>query len=106
VAKLGFCGASYSSQSVNADCQATINWYPERVESQDMLLMYPTPGKRIAYNLAPIGPIRGKYTLNGRTFAVSGNNFWELFANGSKTLRGSVASDVISYLLRVGRLKS
>ena len=37
-------GGSYTSQSVNADCQRTVNWYPERVEMDGRVVSYPTPG--------------------------------------------------------------
>lgn len=49
-------GGSYTSQSVNADCQSTVNWYPERVESGDGnsdLVLYPTPGLRSFSDLTP-----------------------------------------------------
>lgn len=88
-------GASYSSQSVNAAAQTCMNWYLERIETEDnaKFVNYPTPGKRLAYNLGPIGPIRGEYTLNGRSFAVSGTNLWELNADKTKVNRGPVVSD-------------
>ena len=28
-----FIGGSYESQSITADCERTINWYPEKLES-------------------------------------------------------------------------
>lgn len=37
-------GGSYTSQSVNAECQLTKNWYPERVETDGKVVLYPTPG--------------------------------------------------------------
>src|SRR6185369_996897 len=90
----GLCGPDYTSQSPNADCQSTTNWYPELVESKSpKVVLYPTPGKRLAYDLGSIGLVRGMYTLNGRTFAVSGTILWELNADGTPSNRGSVLSD-------------
>ena len=42
-------GPSYTSQSVNADAQRTVNLYPEKIESGDGntdIALYPTPGLR------------------------------------------------------------
>lgn len=90
----GFCGPSYTSQSLNAECQTCLNLYPEAIETKSgYYAMYPTPGKRLAYDLGPIGPIRGLYTLNGRTYVVSGTNFMELKADGTSQFRGTVVSD-------------
>lgn len=88
--EIGLCGPDYTSQSPNADCQSTTNWYPELVESKSpKVVLYPTPGKRLAYDLGAIGPDRGLYPLNGRLYTVSGSVFWELMADGSKTNRTS-----------------
>lgn len=47
MARFGFVGPSYSSQSLNADAQKTLNWYVEQIESgqgKSAMAMYPTPG--------------------------------------------------------------
>ena len=83
MARFGFVGGSYTSESINADCQSTINWYPESVESQGgtaAVAMYPTAG------LAPFATIagsavRGLYYFNGRLFGV-GANFSEILSDG------------------------
>lgn len=41
------------------------------------------------------GPVRGEEFINGRAFAVSGNGFFELFANGTFTNWGTVANDAL-----------
>jgi hypothetical protein len=95
MSRFGFCGAAYQSQSLNADAQVCRNWYPEVIESQEgksSIALYPTPGLKLAYTLS--GPsVRGEFTINGRVFAVSGTNFYELFPNGAKTIWGAVAND-------------
>ena len=43
----GFCGPSYTSQSVIADAELCMNWYPEQMESDaapSRDVLYPTPG--------------------------------------------------------------
>ncbi len=60
MSKFNFCGPSYSSQSLNADAQATINWYPEQIESGDgntNLALYPTPGLKSFATGAISGPV-------------------------------------------------
>lgn len=47
-------GPSYSSQSVNADAETCINWYPEQIESgagNSPLALYPSPGTAVFANL-------------------------------------------------------
>src|SRR6476660_9638015 len=95
MARFGFVGPSYSSQSVNADCQVCRNWYPENIESQlgkSGFALYPTPGLAVFCQL-PDEPLRGLFTINGRTFAVAGSTFFELFTNGTFISRGAVAND-------------
>ena len=61
MARIGLIGPSYSSQSVIADCQRTMNWYPESIESgqgKSQLALYPTPGLALFCAL-PAGPVRG-----------------------------------------------
>jgi hypothetical protein len=47
MSRFGIVGPSYSSQSLNADAQRTLNWYVEQIESgrgKNALALYPTPG--------------------------------------------------------------
>ncbi|HZW05394.1 MAG TPA: hypothetical protein VFF58_00670 [Candidatus Nitrosotalea sp.] len=98
MARFGFVGPSYRSQSVNADCQLLMNLYVESVESgqgKGPLALYSTPGLALLYNLGQAG-IRGLITAQGRTFAVAGTVLWELLAptaNPNKINRGTVVSD-------------
>lgn len=93
-----FLGASYRSQSPNAAVQRTMNWYPEAVEASETksrVVLYPTPGFKEERRLLDY-PLRGMFTLNGRTFVVGGGTLYELTSTLgviSATKRGSVASD-------------
>lgn len=96
--RFGLIGPSYTSQSVNADAQSTINWYPEIIESQSgnaPIVLYPTPGTKTFIDLAPGAhtSVRGTFTVVGRTFAAQGANFVEIFKDGSGLVQGNVAND-------------
>jgi hypothetical protein len=41
------------------------------------------------------GPVRGELTINGRSFAICGNGFFEIFANATFFNRGVVANDAL-----------
>jgi len=59
VPKFPLVGPSYTSQSVNADCQSTINLYPERIESGEgnaNIVLYPSPGTKVFVDL-PAPPL-------------------------------------------------
>ncbi|MGH9452350.1 MAG: hypothetical protein ACRD2O_00090 [Terriglobia bacterium] len=93
--RFGFVGPSYASQSLNADAQACINWYPEADESgagNAPIMLYPTPGLKLFATLAGF-PSRGSLTIGGRTFVVGGTTFCEVLADGAVTNWGSVAND-------------
>ena len=80
-----FVGGSYVYPSINFDAQRSINFYPVKSEMQDsqtVALLRMTPGLSIAYTLGQ-GPIRGVWTVRGRTFVVSGNQFYEIFIDGT-----------------------
>jgi hypothetical protein len=107
MARFGFVGPSYRSQSVNADCQTCMNLYVESVESgqgKGPLALYCTPGLSPLYNLGP-SPIRGLITAQGRTFAVAGATLWELLpptANPNAINRGQIVSDGKSVSMAAG----
>jgi hypothetical protein len=98
VARFGFVGPSYRSQSVNADAQMCMNWYVEAIESQQgkgAMALLPTPGLLKLYDLGKAG-VRQKITAQGRTFAVAGTALYELLAPGSNPNvinRGPIAND-------------
>lgn len=95
MARFGLINGSYLSQSPIADCQRTVNWYPEQIESQmgaSAMALYPTPGLTVFATIAR--PVRGEIEINGRCFAVGGSNFYEVLASGSTTLIGNVGNDL------------
>ncbi len=97
MARFAFVGPSYTSQSSNVDCERTVNWYPESVESgqgKGPLALYPTPGLKLHCAL-PTGPVRGELAINGRMFAVGGSVLYEIDGAGNVTARGNVGSDFL-----------
>ena len=97
--RFGFCGPSYTSQSITADCQRSMNWYPEFIESQmgkSAMALYPTPGLKIFATLpsliAPQMFVRGLLAINGRMFAVAGEDLFEVYQDGNNN-RGKVGND-------------
>lgn len=95
MARLGFCGPSYTSQSMNVDCQALINWYLERNEnenSKSAFSLYPCAGTKLFTAL--IEPqTRGGVIINGRLFVAAGVSLYEVFADGTKINRGALVND-------------
>ena len=58
-----FVGPSYPSESVLADAERTINWYPELMESdgaKSRVTLYPTPGRASFLTLSDF-PTRGMF---------------------------------------------
>lgn len=93
MARFGFCGQSYASQSLDANAQLTMNLYLEADESQQgksSFILLPTPGTQAFATLSD-APLRswGLHTINGRLFAVAGRTFFEVFANGTSVARGN-----------------
>jgi hypothetical protein len=81
MARFGLVGPAYRSQSVNADAQRCVNWYPEKDESgggRSDWQLYPTPGSNIFSEPAVSaghtnypGPLGQLFPLpNGRLIAV------------------------------------
>jgi hypothetical protein len=96
--RFGLIGPSYTSQSPIADCQMTRNWYQETIESGDgksRKALYPTPGENIFATLGG-SSVPQMVAVNGRLFAVSGTNLYEIFANGTFISRGVVAAGKVS----------
>lgn len=95
MARFGFVGPTYSSQSVIADCQRTMNWYPEAIESgqgKSQYAMYETPGLTLFCAL-PTSPVRGSIRINSRAFKVSGAVLYEIFGDGTYAARANVGND-------------
>ena len=97
MARFAFCGPSYTSQSVSADCQTTKNFYVETIESgqgKAGQVLYPTPGLAV-FSTLPAGNCRpnGSLAINGRMFQAAGNTLYELFSNGTYIARGIIGND-------------
>ena len=90
-----FANGSYSSQSLNADCERTVNFYPEQMESaggKSQAVLYPCPGFALRATFG-VGPIRGMFAQNGRKFVASGYELYEEVL-GVPVLRGALAVDL------------
>jgi hypothetical protein len=93
-------GPSGTVYSRNADAERTINWFVENPDGGAMGknqqgMLVPRPGLRPFATLAA-GPVRCLFEINGRTFAVGGNSFEEVFASGTTTVLGTVGSSDIN----------
>lgn len=92
--RFGFVGPAYASQTPLADAEALINWYPEQIESPNSRTQYallPTPGLSLYASFgsaAQFPDVRGVYTINSRTFAVSGTHLLEIMGQGAFTDHG------------------
>ena len=94
----GFIGGSYTSQSVIADVERSVNWFPEILESPGAkvrLALYPSPGFLLFVGAPQITDVgtRALFAMNGRCFAVIGTGFYEIFATRVAIRRGTVAQD-------------
>ncbi|MGH9404403.1 MAG: hypothetical protein ACRD3D_01045 [Terriglobia bacterium] len=94
MARFGFIGGSYTSQSPAADAELSMNWYPEVMESQGartQMTLYDTPGLSDFANIGTY-PVLAEIAINGRMFAVGSGALWEVSSNGTTTNRGSVST--------------
>lgn len=95
-----FVGPSYRVPNVVADQEACINLFVERMESRgakSRMVLNSTPGVQAWTSVDVIGG-KGIFEIISagveRSFAVVATDFYELFADGNVTLRGSVAVDM------------
>lgn len=93
-------GQSYQMESVSFDNQRSVNLYPllsESGDSKSVSALRSTPGLE-EFATAGGGGIRGAIESGERGFFVSGSEFYEVFANGTSTLRGSLdtATSIVS----------
>jgi hypothetical protein len=93
----GFVGPSATEWSANVNLERTLNLYPQILGRKDgtpktRTYLMGTPGSR-PFLALPSGPVRGLFAQDGRAFAVVGALLYELFANQTAIVRGSVASD-------------
>lgn len=96
VAYPGFLGASYTGQSPRADCELLVNFLLQKMESpgaKSQYILCPTPGLAALVDVVANVETRASFATGGRVFKVVGNGFYELFENGTFTLRGTLALD-------------
>lgn len=90
--KIGLVGGSYQELSLPFDAQRSINLYAvSDPKGAEVSALYGTPGLSL-FAVAGTGPVRGELAAssNDRNFAVSGSGLYEIFADGTTTLRGSL----------------
>lgn len=92
----GFVGPAYRVQNKIAADDELYNWIPSKIESGTGPAMWvydPAPGFQ-TYTTLPQAPTRGFFTLNGATFAVGGENLYELTVLGTTIERATGLSNV------------
>lgn len=99
----GFVGPSYTLANTIAADDESINWFPSKVESgtgSAEWTLEPAPGYDLWLTL-PESPTRGFFTLNGGTFAVGGENLYEITVNGTAILRATGLSNLNNQLVSI-----
>lgn len=92
---VGFIGPSYTLQSVNVDCQRSVNLYPEVDEMNtgnegEVASLVSTPGLNPLCTL-PTAPVRGIYTdSQDQLWAVGGNVLYKVFSDWSASIVGTL----------------
>lgn len=95
--KIPLVGASYTSRSVVAAAQQTMNLYPEKLEEPESApsVLYGRPGLKLFATLSPT-KIRGMWSGGGRLFVVHGNTLSEVHEDGTVTARtGTLAESPV-----------
>ena len=95
--KLGLVGASYQERSLPFDAQRTVNLYPvvdESRQGKEVAALYGTAGLKVFVEI-PDSPIRAEFysAKQKRAFAVAGEGLYEVFANGTYLLLGTLDSN-------------
>lgn len=86
MSQFDFVGGSYTLSSPHADIQASINLYPEIIESgwgKGQAILLPTPGASLFCSSPIAAAGRGLFTFQGRTFGVAGTDFFEVTPTGA-----------------------
>lgn len=91
----GFVGPTYQMDAVSFDCQRSVNLFPissESGTSKNIAALRITAGLELFSSIGG-GPIRGCIEADGRSFWVSGNEFYEVLTNGTSVVRGSLLTN-------------
>lgn len=85
--QIPFLGQSYAPRSGAADCQRTINWYPElnQADSKSVISLVGTPGTFL-FSHALGTPVRGMHVFNGLLYCVAGGSLFSISSNGLASL--------------------
>lgn len=95
--RIPFVGAGYKLSTIRADCQNSINWFVEIIESGtgskgEKSVLLQVPGLRRVATVGT-GPIRGLYaTSSGRLAVVSGNQLYVVGPDWVATAVGTLNS--------------
>lgn len=92
----GFIGATNNGAAVAVDGELSLNLFPEiqtapGTTAKSKLILRRKPGLALLQTLGD-SPGRGKFSIDGRDFAVAGGSFYELLTPTTSIVRGSFAS--------------
>lgn len=89
--KVGLVGPTFAQRSLPFDAQRSINLFPVLDQmGKEVASLYSAPGKSL-FVTAGVGPVRGEFiSTNGRAFAVSGNELYELTSAGTANSLGTI----------------
>lgn len=102
--RFNLVGPSYSDQSLSSDCQSTVNFYPEKVESGDgnsPIILLPTPGLKafvkLTVQLAINKTHSGNFTQGqaGATYSSVVTNTGDVATTGVITVTEMVPSGLM-----------
>jgi hypothetical protein len=92
-----FVGGSYAALTPNLAADTCINLYYESADSgtgKNRAALMGAPGL-LGFTLLPTSPCRGVFVGEGGMFAVGGSVLYQVFADGSITVRGDVGDDLL-----------
>lgn len=92
----GFIGGSATTQALSFDSERTVNFYVQKMDgaAKSAASLYPCPGFTSFCDTGQADiHAGGLFAMNGRVFAVAGQQLREVFSDGSSTNRGAVAVD-------------
>jgi hypothetical protein len=92
-----FIGPSYAAQSPNVDVERSMNLYAEAVEGgaagKARNVLYGTPGLVAFATITGIPwPVQTLWANDTSCYGIAGGVFFQLFANGTSTQRGTVGA--------------
>jgi len=93
----GFVYGSNESQSPWADCERTVNWYPEQSQaaaSPHPAALYPSPGFTEYVTVSDLN-CRALFAMAGRCYAVVGGHVYQVYVTNTASIvtGGTVTND-------------